>query len=263
MNIRTRYFFVIALMISVVVPTMLLASHPSRAVGAWYVASSGSDNNDCQNFATPCATINGALNKGGFAAGDTILVATGVYTGTSSEVVLLNKDANVSGGWDAAFTTQSGRATIDGQGQRRGVEVRGQTVTLDRFVIQNGFQAGQGGGILNSGGVLTLTNSIVSGNVGRLVGGGIFNNATLTINNSTIRGNTAGDPCCTGGGGGGGIGNWGSVTLNDSTVSENTIVGGFSASGIYNTSLLVVNNSTIAQNHGGSGEGIFSLWGAV
>ena len=49
---------------------------------AWYVAPGGNDGSDCLSPATPCATINGALQKPdqSLAPGDTIRVAVGVYT---------------------------------------------------------------------------------------------------------------------------------------------------------------------------------------
>jgi uncharacterized repeat protein (TIGR01451 family) len=264
MNLRLRYYLVFALLMALVLTTALLASHSSRAASPWYVAPSGSDSNDCQGSATPCATIAGVLNQGGFVAGDTILVATGTYTGTESQVVLLNKDAVVLGGWDPDFAVQGSRSTIDGGGSRRGVEVVEHVVSLDRFVIQNGFHVNQGGGIRNSSGVLTLTNSIVKNNVSKERGGGIINFGTLTISNTTISANSAGDACCTGGGGGGGIEHFGGVVrLINSTVSDNTIVGGFSGSGIDAFGMLFVENSTITGNHGGSGEGISSLGGTI
>src|SRR5689334_5259462 len=45
---------------------------------AWYVATTGSDSNDCATISTPCATINGAIGKA--ADGDIIEVAAGTYT---------------------------------------------------------------------------------------------------------------------------------------------------------------------------------------
>jgi hypothetical protein len=58
----------------------------------------------------------------------------------------------------------------------------------------NGNSAGNGGGIWNSGGMLTLTSCAVSGNsgTGAAAGGGIFNNGgTLTSRNTMLAGNSA------------------------------------------------------------------------
>jgi len=115
-----------------------------------------------------------------------------------------------------------------------------------------------GGGVYNSG-ILTLTNSTVSGNdVGFFGGdgGGVFNSGTLTLRNSTVSGNGAS--------GGGGIANSGTSTLTHSTVSGNdTFVGtpggmlSGSGGGIANTGTLTVSNSTVSSNstglYGGGG----------
>jgi len=237
-----------------------LASQPARAAGPWYVGSGGSDSNTCLSPATRCATINGALNKPGFMAGDTIRVATGTYINTGSEVVLLGKNATLSGGWDAGFTAQSGSSIVDGQGSRRGITVSdGVTAIIEHFTVQSGAATSpsylywsSGGGIYN-GGTLTLNNSIVSDNTVSHFGGGIYNGGTLTLNNSTVSGNTntggmAGD-------GGGGIynGYYRTLTLNSSTVAGNTCnpnaptFPSCSGGGIYNAQgTLALNNSQSA-----------------
>ncbi|MGI8687136.1 MAG: hypothetical protein ACR2M3_01030, partial [Thermomicrobiales bacterium] len=63
------------------------------------------------------------------------------------------------------------------------------TASLNTLTIQHG-KAGDGGGILNNGGTLTVTNSTLSGN-SATNGGGIYNNGTLTVTNSTFSGNSA------------------------------------------------------------------------
>jgi hypothetical protein len=167
----------------------------------WYVAPGGDDGSNCQGPATPCATINGALGRGGFLAGDTVLVATGAYIGTGDEVVLLDKGARLLGGWNNTFTTQSGTSTVDGEGARRGITVNSgvtisTTVIIDRFTVQNGLDAHPvdpgGSGIANDGGILTLSNSMVSGNGSYETGssgGGIYNTGILTLNNSIVSDN--------------------------------------------------------------------------
>ena len=84
---------------------IFLAIQPIRAAGPWYVTPGGDDGNDCLSPGAPCATINGAIGKA--TSGDTIYVASGTYTGTGDGVVLLDKDATLSGGWDEAFTTRA------------------------------------------------------------------------------------------------------------------------------------------------------------
>ncbi len=114
----------------------------------------------------------------------------------------------------------------------------------------------RGGGIENTG-MLKLTNSIVSGNMGPN-GGGIFNRGTLTLINSTISGNKASQ------GDGGGIWNGldtkylpnptgGTLTLTNSTISGNLATG--DGGGIYNDGALTITNSTILENKAFNGGG--------
>lgn len=263
-------------------------AQPSHASGLWYVATTGSDSNDCATPATPCASINGALNKPGFVAGDTIRVAAGTYIGTGSEVVLLNKSVYLSGGWNEAFSAQIGTSTIDGQAARRGVFVAGAQVTIEMLTIQNGLgtdlsasggglrndsgqvlilnsqvlnsMAAYGGGISNLSGTLRLVNSRVSGNLASTMGGGIRNwgGSTVLITNSLISNNTVGFPGT--GIGGSAISNAGYVELDLSTVSDNVSLPGMTGGAVEGGSALI-NNSTISDNQGGPG--IYLLGGTV
>src|SRR6185503_9119770 len=229
--------------------------------GDWYVATIGNDSNSCFEPAFPCATINGALNKSDFAAGDTIRVAVGTYTGTSAEVVLIDKDITLSGGWDVNFTSQSGMSTIDGQGERRGLTVNGiVTANVENIIVQNGFDTDQGAGIFNTG-TLTISDSIIRDNITSPdypygVGGGIFNasGGILTLNNSIIRGNTASQ--------GAGIVNacdGGDVTLNSSTIRDNKASGGGGGIvGICDSGMIILNDSAILNNTAQAGGGIFA-----
>jgi uncharacterized repeat protein (TIGR01451 family) len=231
---------------------IILATQPTRAAGPWYVAPGGSDSNSCLSPGAACATINGAIAKA--SPGDMIYVATGTYTGTGNEVVSLDKDVTLSGGWDGIFITQSGTSTIDGEDARRGNVVNsGVTAMVERFTIQNGFTPGNGGGIRNIGGILTLNNSAVSGNTaGGVSGGGIANqdNGALTLNNSTVSNNTAPEA-------GGGIANYATLILNDSTVSNNTATD--DGGGISNRiGTATLNNSTVSGNTARNSGGIFN-----
>jgi uncharacterized repeat protein (TIGR01451 family) len=245
-------------LISIPLALMLIFAHPPpvHAAGPWYVAPGGSDSNDCASPGTPCATINSAIGKA--SSGDTILVAsgtftsTGAFTYTASEVVSLNKNATLSGGWDGAFAIQIGMSAVDGQNARRGMTMNsGTTAIVDHFIFQNGLACG-GAGISNSGTLTVNTSSIIANAVDSSVdcggytygGGGISNNGFLSLNNSTVAENTAAF--------GGGIshGN-GTLILNNSTVSKNTaqsLFGGGISS--VNAPLVLIRSSTISANMG-------------
>ena len=264
----------------------------AHAAGPWYVVPAGSDSNDCLSPGTPCATINGAIAKA--SSGDFVNVAEGIYIGTGSEVVLIDKDINLLGGWDTGFTSQNGTSIIDGEGARRGITINSVTAVVERFTIQNGFQdafRSGGGGIFNNLGTVTLNQNTVVRNKSTsdfTGGGGIYNNGTMILNNSAITGNST-DGYQSGGAGiynqgtmtlnnssisrnisgansgggnpGGGIYNpFGSMTLNNTTVSNNRAGGG---AGIDNGGTLIINSSTISHNTAISGGGIYSTGGSV
>ena len=135
----TRLMIIVCGVTLAVLALGLFFSHGIQATSAtWYVAASGGDANDCATASTPCATINGALSKSGFVPGDTVLVASGDYTGTGNAVGLITASVQLLGGWNNDFSIQAGLSTVDGEGARRGLEVTDATVTLDHFVVQHG-----------------------------------------------------------------------------------------------------------------------------
>ncbi|NIS79504.1 MAG: hypothetical protein GTO14_04685, partial [Anaerolineales bacterium] len=216
---------------------------PSYAAGEtrWYVSTTGNDNKDCRTPETACASINGALRKQEFTAGDTVFVAGGRYTGTGAEVALLLHDVTLAGGWNADFSSQDSISTIDGEGVRRCMTVHsGVIATVERFSLQHGSST-NGAGILN-GGTLTLDQSSVQGNSAANEGGGVSlqREAVLILNKSTISENVAVS--------GGGIFNaWGTLHGHNSTISSNTAEGG---GGINNLGGVVyLNSCTVGFNN--------------
>jgi hypothetical protein len=225
----------------------------------WYVTPNGSDMNNCQSVDTPCATINAVINKPIFVDGDIIYVAEGIYTSAiGSEVVFLNKSADLSGGWSTAFDNQNSRSIIDGSASNRGITISPDvTATIDRFVIQNGLVVYNSGAGIKNEGNLTLTNSIIQNNQAGTIdnpanssGAGIYNNGKLDLEMSSIINNYTHDHyTCDGGGI---VNDGGSVVINRSSINKN--YAGHYGGGILNTNggTLVVNNSTISENHAGN-----------
>ena len=227
----------------------------------WYVATTGNDANDCATPITPCISINGALGK--TINGGSIKVATGIYTGSGDQVVLINKNISLSGGWNTAFTTQTGMTTLDGQFARRVVTFNGSglNASLDHFIITKGNN-----GIFNSYGNLVISNSVITNNTNSAdCGGGIHNRGTLTINNSTISGNTVSGPG-TWSGVGGGICNYdGTLLLQNTTVAYNTApFGGGGIAVIFTSGITYptqLKNSVIAANVGSDCKGSITSLG--
>jgi hypothetical protein len=215
---------------------LFLAIAPAAlAKTTWYVDGvNGSDTNDCLSSQTTCQTIGHAIALAGW--GDTIMVAPAVYT----ENLTITINLKIIGS-DPTTTI------VDGNQAGTVITIyNNRTVThvhLSKLSIRNGSgrSDGIGGGILNSG-ILTVKNSILSGNRAAAEGGGICNGGTLTISNSTISGNSSWV--------GGGIYNDNAMTINNSTISKNSAGGGAGA-GIINGGGLTINNSTISGNING------------
>jgi hypothetical protein len=155
----------------------------------------------------------------------------------------------------------SGLAITGGRGNGGGIFNRG-ILRLNNAAVRGNTAGdptnggGTGAGIRNDvGATLTLNGSTVSGNtaIGNLSyapshGGGIANHGTVTLLNSTVSGNFADQ------GFGGGISNaldTSVLTLSDSTVSANTATGLNSSGGVDNRGTLTIRNTIIAGNTGG------------
>jgi CSLREA domain-containing protein len=123
-------------------------------------------------------------------------------------------------------------------------------LTLIGLTVRNG-QSGGGGGIFNQGS-LTLIESTVMANHGHVGGGGIVNYGKLWLVDSTVRDNFGHN------GSGGGLWNAGEVQIWGSTISGNKST---YAGGIYNGSngehggSLTITNSTISGNQVTSKDG--------
>jgi CSLREA domain-containing protein len=238
--------------------TLLGAFLSASAQAAVFTVTSPFDASDANPSDGVCETAPGngvctlraAIEETNALAGaDTIILPPNTYLLTLVNELTITGDLTITGG--GASTT-----IIDGNRSVRpasGVLVVSANafirVSITGVTIRNGGRT-LGGGISNNRG-LTLNNSTVSGNSGAFGGGIANNNGSLTLNNSTVSGNSAGDN-------GGGIDNGplSTLTLINSTVSGNSGGGG----GIYNSgdSRFIPGgeanlfNATITNNEAGS-----------
>jgi hypothetical protein len=143
------------------------------------------------------------------------------------------------------------------------------SVSLSGLTIADGYELLIGGGIINFGGTLTVSNCTLSGNSAN-AGGGIANEpaGTLTVSNCTLSGNSATSRTGSGQGNGigGGILNYGTLIASYCTLSGNSATGeGADGGGITNDGgNSTVSNCTLSSNSTtGDGGGIFNLGGIL
>jgi Pectinesterase len=206
---------------------------PWRLLGAWLAALTlGAAVGPRAQADAPChvpsstyPTIQAAVNDATCA---TINVAAGTYT----EHVTIDRDVTLRGGGQES-------TIVDGSGSRGSVfTISSGTVTIQGVTIQHGFSA-VGGGISNEGTLTVLNSTLADNSAGTFGGGGILNEGTLTVLNSTFSDNSAHD--------GGGIANFdGTLTVLNSTFSDNSADDG---GGIANSGTLTVQNSTLADTN--------------
>jgi len=231
-------------------------------VGQWAITNGGgltvtdssvSDNDDrgIQNGDGDIAEITGSTISGN---GDAAFENQGDLTVTDSTISGNNADP---GGFGGGFTifgpapkTTLDHVTITTNTATGGGGIANSGSTSSELNITDstiaGNDANSGGGIHNTGGPVTIERSTISGNSALSgEGGGISNGGTAvaSLTNSTVSGNDAT-------GQGGGIFNAGGATLNlsFSTVAGNTSTG--SAGGIETGPILNLGNSIVANNTG-------------
>lgn len=177
---------------------------------------------------------------------DIILDGTTIFTQEGNNgLPVISSEITINGaGFEIARDTASGTPFF-----RIFFVSRSGNLTLTDMTVRNGFASDGSststltdiGGGISSEGTLTLNNSTISGNTAASRGGGIYNyfRGILTLNNSTVSGNHANN--------GGGIDSTGTLSLNNSTVSGNHANSG---GGIDNGGggLLTLNNSTVSGN---------------
>jgi CSLREA domain-containing protein len=232
-----------------------LSAAPAHA--ATFTVTKTTDTND-GNCNADCSLREAVIRANAAAGADLIEIPTGYY-----QLTIAGSDDTAAAG-DLDITSKltlkaMGPVTVDAGGGHRVVHVLASgTATLSGLRVTGGATTGSGGGIFNDGNV-TLTNSTVSGNEAGDDnggdGGGIYNTGTATVTNSTVSGNEAGDD-----GRGGGIHNADTLILTKTTVRGNSA--DFGGGGIHNFGTLTLTKSTVSGNEAaafGGGGGIRNL----
>jgi len=159
------------------------------------------DNNCTKPLIAPCATLEQALTQA--SDGDVIKIAAGSY----SRTLVISKSVTIQGGnnsnnWDLVPPPHLTFTTFIAPLQGRAVQVMpGQTVTLDRLVIQDGNATGLGGGannedvggnIFNEGDSLTLSTNRIFGGQAALGAGLYSRDGDVILRNNLFHDNTGG-----------------------------------------------------------------------
>jgi hypothetical protein len=167
----------------------------------------------------------------------------------------------------AIANSSPGSLTIDGSGRSITVDGAslyqvlvvnpGTMLNLDALTIAHAHGTGHGGGIDNSGGTLTITNSTLANNSAGS-GCAILNDGgSATVINSTFSGNSSGDGC--------GIANAsnGSLSINNSTFSGNQANAARGGAIFLDSGTVNVSNSTFSGNTASSGADIYQSGGTI
>jgi predicted outer membrane repeat protein len=223
--------------------------------GAWYTAPAadgGNDANDCKSPVTPCVTLHSIFSRPDYYSDDGIRMMEGSYPATNADV-MFNKSTALSGGWDANFLHQTSVSTLDFTAYPSRIITVPWNVAVSfdhldflktRLVNHGNSMFGYGsirnGKSVSNLGYLTIENSTIFGNTStNSSGGGVENSGFVHFWNSTITANSASSI-------GGGVYNYryyevgtstsGRITLGNTIIVGNTASSGPDCAGNYYSS---------------------------
>ncbi|RBP50599.1 choice-of-anchor Q domain-containing protein [Arenicella xantha] len=194
---------------------------------------------------------------------DTITFSNGLPSNT---ITLVNGRILVSPNKDIAINASANTdgITINANKASRVLTVNSSSLTLDNLTLTGGLIEGgesNGGGVLAYSSTLTLNNTTVSGNTASRRGGGIAAaSSTINLYDSAVNNNLSTGGESTGANGGGiSAGTAGSINITNSTVSGNTA---FRVGGIYASSVNVTLSHSVMRSNAALDQN-FSEGGAI
>ncbi len=185
------------------------------------------------------------------------------------DIVMYSTPHPVGGAPSSKLSINGNNYIVDGDYSFRPFTVQNSHVTISNLTIYNGYASiddcadgrhACGGGVyVGSSATVSITRSIITDNHAIIHGGGVYNNGTLFIDQSTLTLNAT----YVGIAHGGGVYNYdGTVTIQNSTLSSNS--GNWDGGGFYNYSgTAFIHNSTIYNNDAPYGGGVYNRLGEV
>jgi PKD repeat protein len=182
---------------------------------------------DGLTWATAFSTIQRGVDAAYTSGAGEVWVAEGTYTAAGDAVATMKPGVDLYSGFAGNETSRDQRdaaahvATIDGQGERRGV-VGADNATLDGFTIARGQAHDYGGGMYNLAASPTVTHCVFSENAAQW-GGAVFNSgSSATLTQCAFTKNTAAES----GYGGALFNSGGASSIADCIFSENQAASG-------------------------------------
>ena len=258
---------------------MLLGAWGSRppvaqaqsGTGVIRVATTGTDTPGCGSEASPCRTVQYAVDQA--ASDDEIHVAAGNYTGVQTragvvQTVYISKTVFLRGGYSADFSAWDSDVhvtTLNANGQGRVIYITGNvSPTVEGLRISGGDASGLGGSAIGDAGggiyvisaTATISGNVILNNVASTgdwsdgLGGGLYlRQSDALIVNNIITGNEAATSSWTGGWGGGLCAEEGAPTLRANQVMDNQAGrGGFFGNGAGGGLCFVESQPTLEAN---------------
>lgn len=209
----------------------------NEAIGGFIARAAG-----IANYAGGTMTLNGTTVSDNtvayFSSPDITATAAGIYNESilnMNNCTLTNNRAGDSAG--AIHNTDTG------------------TVTIMNSTISGNETRDSGGGAIDNDGGMTITGSVVSGNVAFQRGGAIQTSGTLTVIETTLSDNSTKDFSHSGSWGGGAILNRGTLTVRDCSLSGNSSSNGIGGGILNYSGSTEVTNTTVSGNGGYFGGG--------
>lgn len=137
-------------------------------------------------------TIQAAINDGSVANGDTLQISGGADNTHTEQGINVSKDLTIEGLGQSATIIQAAATAGTATDRVFSITTSSQQVVIQDMTIRHG-NASSGGGAISNDGTLSVNRTTISGNTSGGNGGGLSNSngASMTVTDSTVSANSA------------------------------------------------------------------------